>query len=298
MPDALPLVDVYKSCHEIFHFAVHKGYPGTEVLLGEVENQFGLLVDRVYPERPSAAHIEGLRTLGFRGGADLSLNEGSADLTKIAGDFSSYRSALKAGRHRIVQEIACDWFALRASLVWQLKVQQSGERPAQTTEEILTAIVLISHLARLVQFWTERAKDIVAGGYLFADQELSRELHLRNIVSTDRALQSPGQLAEHFPHIPQVGARTDGEGPLYPNLERRLIGTKVFLDLYVQQPMGMAINRCVRAMRAMRAKLGNEDISSLYRFWSDSATFEAKAEYTPPRMHPSAYEAYFLQQWH
>ncbi|HEU0144718.1 MAG TPA: hypothetical protein VFQ47_08015 [Nitrososphaera sp.] len=115
--EAFPLIDSTKSCHEILHFLIRQGHSGAMNYVEVAREQFDLVVDSIYPEKPTDAHMEEmLNNMDLL--VDFSENAAVGYQDEFVKMFLERRAGLIAMRDSLIEDIACDMFALRAVLLW------------------------------------------------------------------------------------------------------------------------------------------------------------------------------------
>ncbi|HEU0144717.1 MAG TPA: hypothetical protein VFQ47_08010 [Nitrososphaera sp.] len=171
-----------------------------------------------------------------------------------------------------------------------MHAQQDERVPVWNHEETFASIFLIVHLIRLIEFFTERTTDIRTGNNLFDSLQQSTALHIRNLVSYYYALSIVRELVDWPRPLRGINFYTREKRLVYQDIEARLSAIKLFLDSFIEIPMGVALHHCVIAMRA---KLSDEALRNVYESFVNILSFEQKAHYTMPVIERFVYSDYF-----
>jgi hypothetical protein len=282
--EAFPLIDLFKACHEVFHFLIYQGHQITSGYQELISAQFDRLLDTAYPEEVNEEYVNRLDQMGLIHG-DLS----SARQDLFQSNKKS-REELLAQRQVLIEEMACDMFALRTVFSWRLNAQQTGQVPSWTPEELFATLFLVAHLIRLVEFYSERAMDIKAGREIFNNQESSRALFFRNIFFYEAAVNLISDLAKHPRMLRGIDFSGREKRLTFDEVATRLSGIDHFLKMFVEFPLGIVLHYTVRSVRA---KLEDEQIQNLYKTASENLTREQKIFYTMPIIESFVTQDYF-----
>ena len=282
--EAFPLIDLFKACHEVFHFLIYQGHQITSGYQELISAQFDRLLNTTYPEEVSEEYVKKLDQMGLIHG-DLSSTQ-----QNLSQSNKKTREELLAQRQSLIEEMACDMFALRTVFSWRLDAQQTEQVPSWTPEELFATIFLVAHLIRLVEFYSERALDIKADREIFENQESSHALFFRNIFFHEAAVNLISDLVK-YPRLLRGIDFTGREQRLkFDEITFRLAGIDHFLKMFVEFPLNLVLHYTVRSVRA---KLEDEQLQNLYKMASEILTREQKIFYTMPIIESFVTQDYF-----
>lgn len=283
--EAFPLIDLYKSCHELCHFLIHR----EPTFSPQLQQYAILLIDKIliefYPEQLSKNYFEEMTKKG------LSINETTKVKRSISDTYKNERLIIAKHRESLIEEIICDIYAFRAVFSWRLNAQQNNKLPALQPSDIFATLLLISRLIQQLEFFKEAAEMMKLGVNSWKQKESSILLSFRSIVVRQIAFDLINQVAQYSRELRFINFSSKEKRIVFKEISQRLYGIDMFLEMFMTIPISKALFYTVKSMQA---KLKSKIIRDLYSDTANLLTDQQKIHYTLPVIEEFVLKDYFM----